>query len=214
MKRETTTLCNSRAKVISSFAAALPFLLMLSSCSAVIALGEKQKAPLPYLSHIAAFSLVWLIPAGILWFITASDRPEIKAEFGITSKGDLVFTPTGRTIPGNPETAGWVASAWLLGYPILFFYFTNAKPLITMITGYPNIDSILTSFVIPLLILAISLVLIAATALVPKLLEGLVIVYFTIIFLSAVNLVIWLLCLGVHWLIASILGIFNWLLAR
>ncbi len=86
---------------------------------------DRFDEPLRTSASIALLSVGWLLPAALIFGFLALDRAETRTKSitlhgpdGGTYRGTLT-EPTGRTRPGDPEFAGFVALLWTLAMPPL-----------------------------------------------------------------------------------------------
>jgi hypothetical protein len=195
---------------------ALPIALFLTSCDSIIATGGRFSSPFPELSQIAAFSIIWLLPALVLWGNTRSNHPETRYG-GHTGDGQPVYLETGRIIPGDPSLANFVANLWLVVYPAGYFYYihTHLYTLIFPLTGFPNIDWILFRIIFPSSFLAAIWMLIDVIRKSPFFfIKWIIFCWKVLILLASINLLGWLLALFIPLFLELIMGLVSWLFRR
>lgn len=123
---------------------------ILTICTNILLGNVPTDSLINYSIIIRDFSWWWVLPAGGVFAYIGTDHQGIKLS-GWTSEGHPVYTGDGEIIPGDPETAAYIAHLWLLAYPIGYFYYTNIKTETLSLTGFPNIDWIMFIIVFPLL---------------------------------------------------------------
>ncbi|QSV55058.1 MAG: hypothetical protein HEP80_15415 [Dolichospermum sp. UKL201] len=200
---------------------ALPLILFLTGCDAIISTGEKMSFPFPELSQIASWSVMWLCPALGLLILISSNWPETTTGHGFDGQGNFVtvFVPTGKTIPGSPEAGIYMAILWLVAYPIGYFYYTRIVTLDLSLTGFPNIDWILLIIILPLFLLALICWFIAIISTSESIFcKSLIICWQVLIILASLNLLGWLLFLLVppfiKFIIELLTNFFSWLFKK
>jgi hypothetical protein len=99
-------------------------------------------------AELRNFSLFWLLPALFLFAIIGMDHPETE-ESGRTSGGEIVYTYTGRTIKGNPESGRKAALWWITHFPLVGIYLFYYHDSFYLTTGYPNLDALLYWLLVP-----------------------------------------------------------------
>jgi hypothetical protein len=198
-----------KTKIWSS---ALPFILVLISCSSAIAIGKRDQFPSFGLSEVSAIFAYaaggWLIPAFIIWAYFSSSHKETTSVEGSGNKlGSFTLqVPTGRTIEGNPEAAKWLANFWLVACPVFGAYFASITVLTTetfLLTGLKNLDWVLFRIIFPatLLFLIARIINIFSTSSF-FICRWLVFIWKSLIVLMSVNaLIYWVVIPGMSWLL-------------
>jgi hypothetical protein len=122
--------------------------------------------------------------------------------------------PTGKTVPGDPQSANFLANLWLVAYPIGYFYYTHLDTLALTLTTFPNLDWILLRIIFP----ALSLALIAWVILVIRefsdsffIFRWIILVWKILVSLATINLIGWLF---VPWLLKLVIDLASWLFQR
>jgi hypothetical protein len=199
---------------LSPWLSALPVAIFLTSCDSIIATGVRFSSPLPELSKIAAFSIIWLIPAFLIGIFVSIDHDEMTTGYG--SDG-IVFLPTGKTVPGDPQSANFLANLWLVAYPIGYFYYTHLDKLALTLTTFPNLEWILLRIIFPALSLAlIAWVILAIWEFSDSffIFRWLILGWKILVSLATINLIGWLLALFVPWLLNLVIDLASWLFRR
>jgi hypothetical protein len=101
--------------------------LSLEKLSIVASLGKIS-------GTLAGFSAPWLLPAFGIFTLIGTDWQKKRNFSGWNSNGFFSGSiETGEVTPGNPVLAAWLATYWMLIYPMVMFYyeyiripFTNA----------------------------------------------------------------------------------------
>jgi hypothetical protein len=77
---------------------------------------------------LAGFSAPWLLPALGIFTLVGADRHE-RRDFRGSSSGGFFngSVKTGNVIAGNPGLGGWLATYWLMVYPIVMFYYSYIR---------------------------------------------------------------------------------------
>lgn len=104
--------------------------IIFTSCEEITQVGRNTDSTLLYkLSQLANWSLLWLIPPVIIYFLIARDRDEMTETVAsgrtFSGKYETIFTkvPTGRIIKGDPEAGLFIAILYIACYPIGYLYF-------------------------------------------------------------------------------------------
>jgi hypothetical protein len=142
------------------FAAYFSVTTLLAGCAKNAAEKVDTNWLIDFSTELRNFSLFWLLPAGALFMLTATDWPETE-HTGYTSEMHAVYTKTGRTISGDPEKAKKQAIWWLNNFPFIGIYLFYYYRVFSLITGYPNLDALLSLIIswliVPACIIAASM---------------------------------------------------------
>jgi hypothetical protein len=91
--------------------------LSLEKLSIVASLGKIS-------GTLAGFSAPWLLPALGIFTLIGTDWQKKRDFSGWNSNGFFSGSvETGEVIPGNTELAAWLATYWMLVYPMVMFYY-------------------------------------------------------------------------------------------
>jgi hypothetical protein len=97
-----------------------------STATALAGLADLPTDPLALWNTLSGLSLIWLLPAGLLFMTLSVDRAETvqRTFWGWTIRGQPVVgtidEPTGGTIKGNPSFARAVALFWTIACTLAF----------------------------------------------------------------------------------------------
>lgn len=89
---------------------------------------EKFSAIAKISGTLAGFSAPWLLPALGIFTLVGADRHERRDFRGSSSDGFFSGSvKTGNVITGNPGLGGWLATYWLMVYPMVMFYYSYIR---------------------------------------------------------------------------------------
>jgi len=120
--------------------------LVLSSCEMGIDAGAQSEGAAGFFASVSIGLLWWFFPALVLLCGINAVEVERSSALEQYSSSFDIFEGFG---------AG-VANVWLLVSPLGYLYFAALPESGAVLTGFPNIDSIIFSFLIPAVVVALT----------------------------------------------------------
>jgi hypothetical protein len=153
---------------------ALSLPILLTGCGLREVLAEVEATwsePFRWIIKYWALSLIWVLPVPVLYGFLASGRYLTYWEPG-TGTGlygnpiNVWMRRTGDWVEGNKAAGAWLASMWLILFPVGYALYPWYAPIwhsadYARITSYPNLNWHLVKWIFPLVVFSLAGALIA-----------------------------------------------------
>ena len=140
----------------------LSLVFLFTGCEEIEHVGRSTDSIILYkLSQLANWSVLWLIPPLIIYFLIARDRDEMRETLvsgrSTSGKYETIFTkvPTGRIIKGDPEFGKLMGLLWVICYPIGYLYYNFLTNTEVQIGSSVEFNVFIFLMLIPAIILTV-----------------------------------------------------------